>query len=424
MNILNYQGNKTKLLKFINQYCKSYIQDGKAVLDIFSGGGAVCSDFAKSYVTYANDLEPYSSQISKAFICKPQYCDFDETFYCKFESAFKGQSSKLIKAYESFVEEEKLILKSKSAEALINFYQRVPTFWNHLTSPLLKQKITSSAIVNRAEKYCLFTLLYPTSYFSLMQTIEIDALRRAIDETDQKYNTAYLNTCLFHAMNMTVFSKDGHMAQPLNLEKNTARGFKRKSLSISDVFFEQLKHYQDLPDVYSEQNLVFNKDFVQLLNSNDPNLANVGFIYADPPYTDMQYSRYYHLLNIAFEYQFSEPTVIKGKYSSGLYLSDRNQSKISERRSFLKTMTILFDYCVENHINLAISFGYPDVVDNEKTNRYLASIDELTNAAAKAFGSNNITLKGQQYQHSNQRKSNKKKVIEYLILCRGDNNAR
>ena len=28
-----------------------------------------------------------------------------------------------------------------------------------------------------------------------------------------------LLSCLFYAMNETVFSKDGHMAQPLNIEK-------------------------------------------------------------------------------------------------------------------------------------------------------------------------------------------------------------
>lgn len=48
-------------------------------------------------------------------------------------------------------------------------------------------------------------------------------------------------------------------------------------------------------------------NFEDLLKQDDIK-NNVSFIYADPPYTDMQYSRYYHLLNIVAKYDYPAPT--------------------------------------------------------------------------------------------------------------------
>ena len=48
MNYLNYQGNKSRLMDFIKNNGTNYIKKGKALLDIFSGGGAVAFDFAKT----------------------------------------------------------------------------------------------------------------------------------------------------------------------------------------------------------------------------------------------------------------------------------------------------------------------------------------------------------------------------------------
>lgn len=419
MNYLNYQGNKSRLMDFIKNNSSEYLKKDMALLDIFSGGGAVAFEFAKTMKVYANDLEPYSCQLTKGILCRSKYHKFDDNFFSAFEASLKANEAALTKSMLPFLHEEaNALANEENASRLLSLYESVPTIWNGKYSPLLSGKASVENVRNRKLRFALFTLLYSNNYFGVEQAVEIDSIRCAIDHADPTYNVSYLYSCLFHAMNAAVFAKDGHMAQPLSPEKNITRLFKSRKISISDVFFETLKAYDDLPPLFSSENKVFNEDFLKLIDDRD--LSGVGCVYADPPYTDMQYSRYYHLLNTIYEYKFSKPTIVRGQFTKGLYLENRRQSEISERKSFLPSLVKLMDFCSSKAINLIISFGYPQNTSLQKTDRYLASIDDLVKSAQGSFGETNVKLIGHDYDHANQRNSQKKKVVEYLILCKGD----
>ena len=62
--VLNYQGSKNNLSGFIQKNIEPYIQDGKAILDIFSCSADVCNMFRDNYQVYANDVETYASIIA------------------------------------------------------------------------------------------------------------------------------------------------------------------------------------------------------------------------------------------------------------------------------------------------------------------------------------------------------------------------
>lgn len=420
MKILNYQGNKNRLLPFIQENGRSYIQKGKAILDIFSGGGAVCSSLIGKYKVFSNDLEPFSYHIANSLIRKSSFSNFDDDFETKFRKDFTNNRLLLSNKMKSFIDKERETIEAKEEAKILSFYNHVPTLWNGGFSPILDTNISSNTIRLRPHNvfYSLFTLIYSASYFGVEQAIEIDSLRYAIEMCDKSYNKSFLLSCLFYSMNCCVFSKDGHMAQPLSIEKNIARVCKRRSVSIISKFLSEFNTYKDLEEPISRENIAYNKDFLDLLKTE--NLSEVGLIYADPPYTDMQYSRYYHLLNTVCEYRFAEPSMINGKYSHGLYLQNRRQSEISTKRTFLSSLNVLFSFCKSNKINLIISFGYPEKNSEEKSDRYLTSIDELLSNARACFGNKNVILKGEKYNHSNQRNSHKKSVVEYLILCRGE----
>lgn len=66
--VLNYQGSKNNLSSFIHKNIEPYIQDGKAILDIFSGSAAVSNMFRDNYQVYANDVEYYASIIADAIL--------------------------------------------------------------------------------------------------------------------------------------------------------------------------------------------------------------------------------------------------------------------------------------------------------------------------------------------------------------------
>ena len=53
--ILNYQGSKNNLGSFIQKNITPYIQEGKAILDIFSGSASVSNLFRDRYQVFVND---------------------------------------------------------------------------------------------------------------------------------------------------------------------------------------------------------------------------------------------------------------------------------------------------------------------------------------------------------------------------------
>ena len=102
------------------------------------------------------------------------------------------------------------------------------------------------------------------------------------------------------------FSKEGHMAQPLNQTKNTKRLFDVRNKVIYELFNNKLNDFKAI----EENNIAgeaFIIQFIDLINE-DKIIDNVGFIYADPPYTDMQYSRYFHLLTTITNYCYPDMT--------------------------------------------------------------------------------------------------------------------
>ena len=159
-------------------------------------------------------------------------------------------------------------------------------------------------------------------------------------------------------------------------------------------------------------------NFEELIKQNNI-INNVSFIYADPPYTDMQYSRYYHLLNVVSRYNYPLPTRNSGKYTKGLYTIDRYQSKLSNKSTCLETFNNLVSFANNYNKNLAISFAYPEDVENQKTDRYVMSVEDIKNSCIKEFGAKNIEIATLNYLHSNNRNKSPKKVIEYLVLCNG-----
>lgn len=410
--VLNYQGSKQKLRDFIFENLSQYLPEKKAILDIFSGSAAVSEIFKKNYMVFANDTELFASIIADAILNKPTA--LTDEFYFDFNEAYSRNFKHITAYFEQYITlEETHVIDNNKAE-LIRLYQNYPTIWNNAVSPITGNKITATDLKNSGE-YCLFLSYYASSYFGIKQAAEIDAIIKTIKNIDVTCQNV-LYTCLFYAMKEVVFSKDGHMAQPLNLTKNYTRLIKQRKKSIYEIFLKKYNEYLNTkPAKYSGKNLVYNEDFNVLLNRDC--IKQVGLIYADPPYTDMQYSRYYHLLNVAARYNFPEPSIVQGKYTTGLYTEGRYQSKLSQRNSAKSQMERLISFCAQNNINLAISFAYPQDTENQATDRYVMSIDDIVCAAKQFFPIDKIRIVTQSYNHANQRNSTQKKVLEYLILC-------
>lgn len=399
--IINYQGSKKNLLEFIHGNLDQYINENDVILDIFAGTSSVAYSYKRTNVVYANDAEVYASTMARALLC-----DFDGSL-AKLDKLkelyenYKNPDSR----YDLWIEREKEALVSECVEDLIELYSEIPTIWKN-----------GKKWFDSKDEYSLFMKYYSTSYFGIKQARDIDALRCSIEKIGGILKDVYL-AALFYAMKECVLSKDGHMAQPLDLKKNKSRMFRLRSKDIYSLFAQKMDEFCSDSFVQSiGNNKVFNSDFENLIDDAEC-LKDVTVIYADPPYTDMQYSRYYHILNTVVEYNYPDVTKNGGKYTKGLYLENRFQSQLSQKSKCLKSMEKLIAFSSENNITLAISFAYPKDVTTQKTDRYVMDIDELIALCKKYYSASKVHAITQDYEHSNNRNSETKKVLEYLIIC-------
>lgn len=180
--------------------------------------------------------------------------------------------------------------------------------------------------------YHLFTSAYRFTYYSTKQCMTIDALRKAIDISLEMNNISceqrdFLLLALCQAMSKCSNST-GHFAQFLKPnERNINRYLRQWSRSIWTEWLNAINTISPVrSSKWRKQNQTHNKDALTLLTDLAQSSDRPAVIYADPPYTGDQYSRYYHLYETFLKYDY--PT-LSGK---GLYRSDRYISLFSHKK--------------------------------------------------------------------------------------------
>lgn len=403
---IDYLGNKSSILDFISSGIDQYLCPGDTILDLFSGSGVVSYMLAEKYNIISNDSEAYSSILCSAQFNIPYYTT---TYVVELKEYLLTAKHNLIlqERLSEVIQEEKNLIQGGNIIGLSELYKSHETVWN-------SKRLTPSHLRDN-DQYNLFIRYYGGSYFGLEQSIEIDAIIKHIKEFDSSY-TDFLYSKLFLTINDVVFSRDGHMAQPLDLISNSNRAFIDRSKSVFDIFIDYLMQNIEYSHTPLYSNKTYNLPFDELLKKENM-LNNIDLVYADPPYTDMQYSRYYHILNVAIHYEYPELTKYKDGYTKGLYTEGRFQSTLSQRSKAKEDLYFLMKSCFDAKLNLALSYAYPRDIEKQKTDRYTISIEDLVNMAKEIFSPANVHVEQVNYYHSNNKNSQRKPVIEYLILC-------
>lgn len=407
--ILNYPGSKRRLLDFILLNTKKYLSDKSVVLDIFCGAGSVAEMYKRAgFSVCANDSENYSRNIAFALL-NGTTGEFD---FGVFDENYKKNFLALVREFSEELSREDNLIKNKDLK-IETFDLELPKVWKdggiYLFGKSYKDEGSLKAACDKIP-FCLFTTYYSGYYFGLRQSIQIDSIRYAIENSTN--NKEILFTCLYYAMKESTFSKDGHMAQPLNHAKNLHRLFKCREKNIYEIFKRKFVEFSN-EKVIKIQSNVYNLSFEELI-LNEEILGKVDFIYADPPYTDMQYSRYFHLLNTVTTYDYPVLTRKNGKLTTGLYADNRFQSKISNRRTALTELHGLMCAAKHNNCTLAFSYAYPMDRINQPIDRYTMNVDDLIGKMREVFPK--VDVVKEDFKHCNNRNSAAKKVYEYLII--------
>ena len=200
------------------------------------------------------------------------------------------------------------------------------------------------------EHYKLATLYFSAGYFSTAQAIELDSLRYAIDQCEISTSRDGLLGAWIAAAATTI-NAPGHTAQYLKPRSNSSyirvrRQWRRR---IWEAFLCKLESLGKVGTKnWRRRNVVTSEDVLEL--AKDLSQYDVGAVYADPPYTRDQYSRFYHVYETLYRYDYPD------SHGAGRYRSDRFVTPFSHVTTVRRSFEQLFGLIAEAQIPLVLSY--------------------------------------------------------------------
>ncbi len=373
---IQYLGAKHRPLPIILSKTLEAVQPDTYVLDMFSGSSVVSQVFNLNGLdVISNDALHFNSAFSNTLLnierkvedlqALPQIMGKLKSFKLKKEHS---------KPFEEKIIEEKKLLATKDTRELLNLYFSLPQinkvlFLNgsntHQQTKYILKNIGQTAVGNCP----LIANYYAGSYFSIEQALELDRLRNGIDELFvkkeiSKWQFHFLLTCLLNVSSKIVYTAGKHFAQPIKQENILKTQVLHKRFyddRLKNVWLEFLKSSEALTLVSekndkSRKNLAYSKTMEDIISSSSK-LPPISVIYADPPYTAQQYSRYYHIPEIIFDYKYPQLQVVDNNPTSGLYPDNKFKSRFCSKRDAISAFEDLFKLAQELDSSLVISYS-------------------------------------------------------------------
>jgi adenine-specific DNA-methyltransferase len=323
------------------------------LLDVFSGICAVTTAVAPARQVWTNDLQHFACLVSEAFFrsqtSPPSRFDAQAIVGSAYSAHFLAHS----RIAADRLTAETAALHARDHNKLIDLEGE----WQS------NQKLENWNEADGHDAH-LFRDLYAGSYFGLSQSIEIDALHYAINlaflqgriNVDEKrWLTLALCVALSQCSNST-----GHFAQPLTPSaRNISRFAKQRAKSVRDSWIAAVELMRPIGSPrWRQSNQTFRSDANDLLTSLRASDLKPAVIYADPPYTNDQYSRYYHLYETLILYDYPE---ISGR---GRYRPDRAVSSFSLATAIESTVDKLIKSTAAVGADIVISYPTNGLMKN------------------------------------------------------------
>lgn len=314
------------------------------LFDAFSGMCSVGEEVAPTRQIWTNDAQVFSAEVARALFAskdEPPGAIFTAD---RIHPLFAQHRHSLARAFcRSLLAEQRLVGSTNYAE----FSKFQATLTRTLRAEL------SAAQRRRGN---LFTTYYSGNYFGLQQAIDIDSVHQSISlAAERKLITADQKRWLLIALGRAILkisNSTGHFAQYLKPSKTSFMRYLRQRRR--EVWEEWLYSTGELNSVGSiswrSKNRTYNEDSLTLIPKLRRLKDRPSVIYADPPYTDDQYSRFYHLLDTLVLYDY--PTVS----GAGIYRTGRFATPFSIKSSVVSSFNSLVKNVAEAGADLVLSY--------------------------------------------------------------------
>ena len=327
-HLMKYMGSKRELLDFIISSINDLDIESNWFCDLFSGTSVVGCSLKDEYNVQINDIQIYTSIFANTYL---------------------PNINKLINSTEL----EKI--KDRVLFYVDDFYRKYPDLIFDYNSIDNYEKLTKLEIQQQNLIYSnfeigfhLFVKYYSGTYWSYTQCVWIDSIRAVAEEYKGKSDYYIILSSLIYAMSYTSQST-GHFAQFRDVTES----------NMHDIMLYRIR------DIWT----YFEKKFLEILNMVDVEATNRytittldyldclrliernTIVYADPPYSSVHYSRFYHAIETLIRYDY--PNV---KYK-GRYREDRHQSPFGKKTEVKNAFGKLFKGVKNKNSHLILSYS-------------------------------------------------------------------
>ena len=380
---VQYLGAKTRTLDTIVSECRRLHKKESYVVDLFSGSSLVSQAlYLNKMPVISNDVMKFCSDMSACLL----NVEKTNESLSLLKEAIKGVSryqidSDFIEPFKDYIDIEERLIRAEDLNGLKDLYSHLPVISNEAIEPSEQVKYIREHLGKEAfNSVPLITNYYSGSYFGIKQSIRLDALRCYIEQNyivnhDYWVYTALL-TALYSTLSTIVHSAGKHFAQPIGItvfDKNkitNIRLFENRSYDVDALFIGFLKeifaktgNLKTLQPCVSTCNNVQDECFANLLEDK-----NISVIYADPPYTAQQYSRFYHIPEVVRYYKYPQLQQHRGHITQGLYPDGKFKSDFCSKTKAKEAFRTVFNLVKKTQCSFVLSYSESkkDATGNER----------------------------------------------------------
>ncbi len=378
-HLIKYMGSKREILEYINASIEDLNVDSEWFCDLFSGTSVVAGSLKDDYNIHANDIQEYSSIFSNTY-----FSNLKRTLSLDKLAEIYDKSLFLVNEFEE-----------KYPDLRFN-YSDVKLF-----SELKKIEAEQQNLISRSFDigFNLFTKYYSGTYWSFEQCVWIDSIRAVAEDYKGLPEYYAILSSLIFAMSYASQST-GHFAQYRDVTEsnmNDIMMYRNKEIwTLFSKKFEELLNLLD-SDINKERKIT-SLDYVDCLRIVEKN----SIIYADPPYSAVHYSRFYHAIETLVRY---DHPIIKYK---GRYRDDRHQSPFDKKTEVKDAFTLLFKGVKNRKSHLILSYSDNGMISQE----------DILSIGKSVFGKDYTSdVKSKEYMHSKMGRSDEHQMdVNELII--------
>lgn len=327
-HILKYMGGKREILNDIDSAIANMEVATDTFCDLFAGTSIVAFAFSDKYNIISNDIQQYSSIFAQTYLT-----DYSTILdIATIVDEICKEAAELVKEVDERYPDFKFEYKEEISFAEMQ---------------LMEDEQMSLITKEFDDGFSFFKKSYSGTYWSYEQCKWIDAIRCVAEHRSNTTLYPAILSSLIYAMSYCTQST-GHFAQYRTLSaKNYKSVLQYRLKSVSDLFRKKLTELLATVPQCTHEHRTSTLDYVDCIET----LPEGSLVYADPPYSAVHYSRFYHVLETLVKYD-NPKLEYKGRYRD-----DRYQSPFDQNSNVRTAFKRLFRAIDEKKCHLLLSYS-------------------------------------------------------------------